>query len=275
MCMINLMKKVTYFLTVAMLTFGIGLTSCTTETDDLVNNDITLEDAKIEGNVIVITFCLDGVNYDVVFQKVGEEYVLIDYTLTRANDNSTAYVYMIEEDTSNNQLKVYVREKDSNDLVLTLVVDFNTSTIEIIPGNSQINVSSIRMKIADVDITSQLKTKTISLSDALVKGATVVISYKSNDNKEPTVFTFTNNDGTFACKIEGYEAEYFRGSLTSSGNTLVFAADHWLDSYSNLKITFNLTDNTYKFMTVYHDYYNSHTVSVNGTDITSSLTKTN
>ena len=41
----------------------------------------------------------------------------------------------------------------------------------------------------------------------------------------------------------------------------------------NLKIHFNTEKNTYKFMTVTHSAYDSHTISVNGTDITSTLTK--
>lgn len=249
---------------------GISLASCSSD-DDPARNDVTLEDAKADGTVVVLSFTLDGIDYQVAFKRVGDDYVLLDSSWTRAGETSE-YNFMVEEDKANDMLRVYVREKDGSTLVLTLVVDFKASTIEIIPGNSQVKVTGVKMKIADVEITSQLETKTVSLADALVKGSTVVITCKWNGNGA-TVFTFTNNGGTFGCKIEGYDKEFYQGSLSSSGSTLTFAADNWNDSDACLKIVFNLTDNTYRFLTVRYSTYNSHTVSINGTDITSSLTE--
>lgn len=43
--------------------------------------------------------------------------------------------------------------------------------------------------------------------------------------------------------------------------------------YCSLEIDFNIVNNSYKFFTVFHDYYDSFKISVNGTDITSALTK--
>ena len=85
-------------------------------------------------------------------------------------------------------------------------------------------------------------------------------------------FTFVNEGGKFSCKITGHEADNFEGSsLKLEGNLLIFRADNWSDIDCSLRIDFNTATDTFKFMTIRHAYYNSHTISVNGTDITSKL----
>ena len=111
-----------------------------------------------------------------------------------------------------------------------------------------------------------------ALSPALENGATVVINYVFN-NYPPTVFTFTNNNGTYSCNITGQEASNFTGSLTLNGSTLTFSAvTSRKPDNINLTIDFDTASDTYSF-TKKGNYYNSHTVSVNGTDITSQLTE--
>ena len=130
------------------------------------------------------------------------------------------------------------------------------------------------MKVSNVEITSLLKEKGegVTLADALVKGAKVEITYKWSENRNPTVFTFVNEGGKFSCKITGHEADNFEGSsLKLEGNLLIFRADNWSDFDCSLRIDFNTATDTFKFMTIRHAYYNSHTISVNGTDITSKL----
>ena len=119
------------------------------------------------------------------------------------------------------------------------------------------------------NITKTLSTPT--LADALVKGAKVVITYKWNNNT--TVFTFINNGGTFSCDINGPDTEYVRASLTSEGGILFFSAKDWTASDFDLEIKFNVANNSYKFWTITHDTYQSHTISVNGVDITKKLTR--
>ena len=119
------------------------------------------------------------------------------------------------------------------------------------------------------NITKTLSTPT--LADALVKGAKVVITYKWNNNT--TVFTFINNGGTFSCDINGPDTEYVRASLTSEGGILFFSAKDWTASDFDLEIKFNVANNSYKFWTITHDTYQSHTISVNGVDITDKLTR--
>ena len=134
------------------------------------------------------------------------------------------------------------------------------------------------MKVSNVEITKLLKEKGdgITLTDALVKGAKVEIVYKWN-NSLTTTFTFTNNGGTFSCTIIGDNADIFDSFLKPEGNELFFSAKNkdWFASECNLEIKFNIVKNTYKFWTVTHDIYNSFTISVNGTNITSTLTKEN
>ena len=106
----------------------------------------------------------------------------------------------------------------------------------------------------------------VTLTDALVKGAKVEIVYKREDTS--TIFTFTNNGGTFSYFISG-------PTMKIDGNELFFSAKDtsWLSPEFDLEIKFNYVKNTFKFWTIKHDIYKSHTISVNGTDITSKLTK--
>ena len=97
------------------------------------------------------------------------------------------------------------------------------------------------------------------------------VAYYWGGSKEPTLFTFINEGGTFSCKITGDSPDTFEGgSLRSEGNLLRFSAINY-DPYCTLKIDFNTVTNTYKFFTVFHDNYDSFKISVNGTDITSKV----
>ena len=184
----------------------------------------------------------------------------------------------MEHDKANNVIKLTVKEKKTSDLVLTAFVDVKESTIEVIPGDPKYKVTGVKMKVSNVEITKLLKEKGegITLTDALVKGAKVEIVYKW-DNSKTTTFTFTNDGGTFSGAISGDNAENFNYFLKLEGNELFFSTKEkdWFVTDTNLEIKFNVVKNTYKFWTVTNDTYNSFKISVNGTDITSSLTKEN
>ena len=147
--------------------------------------------------------------------------------------------------------------------------------MEVIPGDPKFKVTGVKMKVSNVEITNLLKEKGegVTLTDALVKGAKVEIVYKWEDTS--TIFTFTNNGGTFSCVISGPTTKDISGSLKIDGNELFFSAKDtsWLSPEFDLEIKFNYVKNTFKFWTIKHDIYKSHTISVNGTDITSKLTK--
>ena len=276
------MEKMKNLLTVALLALSMGLASCDNVVsvfDKPVEPEITLEDALKDGTIVVLTFNVNGEDFYVAFVRVGDTYELLDYDKALTRDDEPTITekdcdFKMEHDKANNVIKFTVTEKKTSDLVMTAIIDIKASTIEIIPGNSKIKVTGVKMKVSNVEITSLLKEKGegVTLADALVKGAKVEITYKWSENRNPTVFTFVNEGGKFSCKITGHEADNFEGSsLKLEGNLLIFSADNWSDIDCSLRIDFNTATDTFKFMTIRHAYYNSHTISVNGTDITKSL----
>ena len=281
------MKKIMLWMMAAILTIcgATALSSCN-KSDNPVSPEksVTLEDSLNNGNLVAFTFNLNGEDYYVVFLKVGDTYELLDFGLINANAKAMTRAdepalsekdceFTMEEDKANNLLKFIVKEKKTGDLILTAIFDIKQSTFEVIPGNSKIEVTGFKMKVSDVEITKLMKDngESVTLAHALVKGAKVEIAYKWSEGT--TTFTFTNEGGTFSCKITGDQAEMFTGSLKSEGSTLTFRADHWFDSECNFALKFDVLKNTFKYWTVKHEIYTSHTVSVNGTDITKTLTK--
>ena len=278
------MKPMKKYLTCAILLIAIVmggsvLTSCSSESDNPVQPEVTLEDALKDGTIVAMAFNLNGEDFYVAFVRVGDTYELLDFdkALTRGEEPTITEKecdFTMVHDKANNVINFTVKEKTTSGLVLTAVIDINTSTMEVIPGDPKYKITGVKMKISNVEITSLLKEKGegVTLTDALVKGAKVEITYKWSENRNPTVFTFVNEGGKFSCKITGHEADNFEGSsLKLEGNLLIFRADNWSDFDCSLRIDFNTATDTFKFMTIRHAYYNSHTISVNGTDITSKL----
>ena len=282
------MKK---WIQATVLTLGLTMTSCQgldavsgTEDNPVPTKEVTLEDALNDGTIVVLTFNLNGEDFYVAFMRVGDTYELLDYdkAQTRADEPAEPAItekdcdFTMEHDKANNVIKFTVTEKNTSDLVLTAFIDIKTSTMEVIPGDPKYKVTGVKMKVSNVEITNLLKEKGegVTLSDALVKGAKVEVAYYWEGSKEPTLFTFTNEGGTFACKVTGYNDDTFeKGSLRSEGNLLRFSAINDFNPYCSLEIDFNIVNKSYKFFTVFHDYYDSFKISVNGTDITSALTK--
>lgn len=278
------MKTMKKFLTcvillIAIVMGGSVLTSCSSESDNPVQPEVTLEDALKDGTIVAMAFNLNGEDFYVAFVRVGDTYELLDFdkALTRGEEPTITEKecdFTMVHDKANNVINFTVKEKTTSGLVLTAIIDINTSTMEVIPGDPKYKITGVKMKISNVEITNLLKEKGegVTLTDALVKGAKVEITYKWSENRNPTVFTFVNEGGKFSCKITGHEADNFEGSsLKLEGNLLIFRADNWSDFDCSLRIDFNTATDTFKFMTIRHAYYNSHTISVNGTDITSKL----
>ena len=236
---------------------------------------------------MALTFNVNGEDFYVAFVRVGDTYELLDYGTTRAAGKALTRAdeptitekdceFTMEHDKANNVIKFIVKEKNTSDLVLTAFFDVKESTIEVIPGDPKYKVTGVKMKVSNVEITNLLKEKGegVTLTDALVKGAKVEIVYKWN-NRNTTTFTFTNDGGTFSCASTGDEADIFNSFLKLEGNELFFSAKEkdWFSTEYNFEVKFNVVKNTYKFWTITHDFYNSFTISVNGTDITSKLTE--
>lgn len=264
---------------IATVISGSCLTSCNSD-DNHAESEMTLEDALKNGTIVVLTFNINGEDFYVAFVRVGDTYELLDYdkALTRADEPTITEKdcdFSMVHDKDNNLIRFTVKEKKTSDLVLTAIFDIKESTMEVIPGDPKYKVTGVKMKVSNVEITNLLKEKGegVTLTDALVKGAKVEVAYYWGGSKEPTLFTFINEGGTFSCKITGNSPDSFeRGRLRSEGNLLRFSAINY-DYYSSLEIDFNTVTNTYKFFTVFHDNYDSFKISVNGTDITSKLTK--
>lgn len=262
----------------AILLCGIIVPTSCGKADNPAEPEVTLEDAIKDGTIVAFTFNLNGEDYYVVFVRVGDTYELLDVDRVAWTRGDTPAIaaedcsFLMEHDKANNLLKFYVNEKKTSKLIFTAVFDINQSTVEVIPGDSDIKVTGFKMKVSNVEITNLLKDVSdgVTLADALVKGAKVVITYKWYD--QTTIFTFTNNGGTFSCELSG-ATEYTEGKLTSEGNTLFFSTTDWTNDEYNLEIKFNVANNTFKFWTVRHSVYKSHTISVNGVDITNKLTE--
>ena len=273
------MKHLTKWMLAAILLCGIIVPTSCGKADNPAEPEVTLEDAIKDGTIVAFTFNLNGEDFYVVFVRVGDTYELLDVDRVAWTRGDTPAIaaedcsFLMEHDKANNLLKFYVNEKKTSKLIFTAVFDINQSTVEVIPGDSDIKVTGFKMKVSNVEITNLLKDVSdgVTLADALVKGAKVVITYKWNNNT--TVFTFINNGGTFSCDINGPDTEYVRASLTSEGGILFFSAKDWTASDFDLEIKFNVANNSYKFWTITHDTYQSHTISVNGVDITKKLTE--
>jgi len=277
------MKKMKKLLTMTLLALSMGLTGCNDAAgvpDNPTQPEVTLEDALKDGTIVAMAFELNGEEFYVAFVRVGDTYELLDLdkALTRAEEPTITEKdcdFTMVHDKANNVINFTVKEKKTSDLVLTAIIDINTSTMEVIPGDPKFKVTGVKMKVSNVEITNLLKEKGegVTLTDALVKGAKVEIVYKWEDTS--TIFTFTNEGGKFSCVISGPTTKDISGSLKIDGNELFFSAKDtsWLSPEFDLEIKFNYVKNTFKFWTIKHDIYKSHTISVNGTDITSKLTK--
>ena len=277
------MKKMKELLTMTLLALSMGLISCNDAAgvaDNPTPPEVTLEDALKDGTIVAMAFELNGEEFYVAFVRVGDTYELLDLGKAMTRDEQPTITeeecdFTMVHDKANNVINFTVKEKKTSDLVLTAIIDINTSTIEVIPGDPKYKVTGVKMKVSNVEITNLLKEKGegVTLTDALVKGAKVEIVYKWEDTS--TIFTFTNDGGTFSCVVSGPTTQDISGSLKIDGNELFFSAKDtsWLSPEFDLEIKFNVVKNTFKFWTIKHDVYKSHTISVNGTDITSTLTK--
>lgn len=258
---------------------GSCLSSCAKD-DNPAEPEVTLEDALKDGTIVAFTFNLNGEEFYVAFLRVGDTYELLDVdrvAWTRGDDPVIAAedcTFLMEQDKANGLLRFYVNEKNTSKLIFTAILDINQSTVEVIPGDSDIKVTGFKMKVSNVEITNLLKDVSdgVTLADALVKGAKVVITYKWDNNT--TVFTFINKGGgTFSCDITGTTENINASLKQEEGNILFFSTRDWFDDSYNLEIKFNFVNNTYRFWTITHDTYRSHTISVNGVDITDKLTR--
>ena len=119
-------------------------------------------------------------------------------------------------------------------------------------------------------VKAKKKSSAPTLKDALADGATVVITYTWM-NENVTTFTYTNNGGNYTGSTTGDDAEYFANGMSVDGTTLRFTASNPDISEANVSIDFDTDTNEYAVSK--GSGFTSFTISVNGTDLTSQLTK--
>lgn len=258
--------KLKTILLLATAIVGTCLTSCNNKANPTSNKQEVKLDALTDGTIVVLYYQLNDEEFYIPFVRVGDTYQLLeDYWLTRAGEgeDSQKYDITLVHDKSKSYITFYVKEKATGNLVLTAVYDIKSSTLEATAGNKTYKITNVKLDVFGKSDTT--------LAAALVKGSKVVISVKFYG--KTTVFTFIN-DGNFACSITGNDVDDFQGSsLKLDGSTLKFHAVNWNDPDCELEIHFFPEKNTWKFWTVHNAAYDSHTISVNGTDITTKLKK--
>ena len=157
------MKQLTKWMLAAILLCGIIVPTSCGKADNPAEPEVTLEDAIKDGTIVAFTFNLNGEDYYVVFVRVGDTYELLDVdrvAWTRGDAPAIAAEdcsFLMEHDKANNLLKFYVNEKKTSKLIFTAVFDINQSTVEVIPGDSDIKVTGFKMKVSNVEITNLLK----------------------------------------------------------------------------------------------------------------------
>ena len=119
-------------------------------------------------------------------------------------------------------------------------------------------------------VKAKKKASAPTLKDALADGATVVINYTWMGTNI-TTFTYTNNGGNYTGSTTGDDAEYFANGMSVDGTTLRFTASNPDISEANVSIDFDTDTNEYAVSK--GSGFTSFTISVNGTDLTSQLTK--
>lgn len=224
---------------------------------DITTGDKTASITLDEGALLA-----EGTKIEVVLEKGAYTTTGNAFTAKTASGNSSAS-YQING--GNVKVGDVVASLDKD----TLSADLTFSrTTTIAPTYAGTHSEVLTFNIAVEDSFESV------LAPALENGATVVIAYRWN-GYNTTTFTFTNNGGTYSCNVGGDEASDFSGSLTLNGTTLALSiTNSVMSSRINLAISFDTTNDTYSFVTK-GSWYNSHTVSVNGTNITDKLTAKN
>lgn len=132
-------------------------------------------------------------------------------------------------------------------------------------GSATITVTS-----GSVSATCDLSVVAATLANAFENGAEVTISAKANGERN---LTFQNNHGTFPSQERAHAPSY-SDVLSISGNNLIYEVKFM--GNTDIRFTFNAENNTYSIWEKEGEGYigtQLHSISINGYDITSQLTK--
>ncbi len=127
-----------------------------------------LASALKEGAKIGFSFNLNGEDLDYLFQKQGDDYVLIPQNQPqsaprRAVVEPQLIPVLIYAKTNNTLILTVVQQVGTdNALVLMVIFNLNDNTIQIIPGSPLTKVLNFKVRIGNIEITAQLKKKEVA-----------------------------------------------------------------------------------------------------------------
>ena len=130
-----------------------------------------LKNALEDGAKIGFAFNLNGEDVDFLFEKQGDNYVLLPQNqLQQGAPQRRAVVESqlipaLIYDKTNNTLTLTVNQQVGEEepaLVLTVIFDLNKGTIQIIPGNPLTKVLNFKVRIGTVEITAKLTKKEVA-----------------------------------------------------------------------------------------------------------------
>ncbi len=154
-----------------------------------------LASALKEGAKIGFAFNLNGEDLEYLFQKQGDDYVLIPQNQPQSAPQRRiaapqpepqlipALIYAKTTNTLTLTVSQQVGEQKST--VLTVIFNLNDNTIQIIPGNPLTKVLNFKVRIGNIEITAQLKKKEVAPTS--VKFTVAATPFKMKVGEEITL----------------------------------------------------------------------------------------
>ena len=128
----------------------------------------SMKDALEDGAKIGFAFNLNGVDLDYLFEKQGDDYVLIPQNMQQGAPRRDAVVSQLipellyVETTNTLILSVKQQVGQEQSLVVMVLFNLNDNTIQIIPGSPLTKVLNFKVRIGNVEITASLKKKEVA-----------------------------------------------------------------------------------------------------------------
>ena len=127
-----------------------------------------LKDALEEGAKIGFAFNLNGVDLDYLFEKQGDDYVLIPQNMQQGapqrRDAAPQLISTLTYVETTNTLILSIKQQvgQEESLVLMVLFNLNDNTIQIIPGSPLTKVLNFQVRLGNVEITASLKKKEVA-----------------------------------------------------------------------------------------------------------------
>ena len=127
-----------------------------------------LKDALEDGAKIGFAFNLNGVDLDYLFEKQGDDYVLIPQNMQQGapqrRDAAPQLISTLTYVETTNTLILSIKQQvgQEESLVLMVLFNLNDNTIQIIPGSPLTKVLNFQVRLGNVEITASLKKKEVA-----------------------------------------------------------------------------------------------------------------